>query len=125
MLTPTALRCEYKNDPLGIDRAQPRFDWQLTTEMPQMRGQKQSAYQIMVASSEEGLKHDFADLWNSGVIKSDQTSQIAYEGRPLTSEQRAFWKVRVWNADNMPSEWSVPAQFSMGLRPSRSATRQP
>src|SRR5213596_1952770 len=48
MLTPTALRCEYKNDPMGIDRNQPRFDWRLTTEMPQMRGQKQSAYQIMV-----------------------------------------------------------------------------
>src|SRR5690348_7016668 len=83
MLTPTALRCEYKSDPLGIDRVQPRFDWQLSTEMPQMRGQKQSAYQIMVASSEDSLRHEFADLWNSGVVRSDQTSQIVYEGRPL------------------------------------------
>src|SRR2546430_9538899 len=115
MLTPTALRCEYKNDPMGIDKTQPRFDWRLTTEMPQMRGQKQGAYQIMVATSEENLLPDFGDLWNSGVVRSDQTSQIVYEGRPLISEQHAYWKVRVWNADNMPSKWSVPAQFSMGL----------
>src|SRR4051812_28751170 len=54
-LTPTALRCEYKVDPLGIDQTTPRFDWQLKSDQPDARDQKQSAYQILVASSEEHL----------------------------------------------------------------------
>ncbi len=43
---PANLRCEYLSNPLGIDVKQPRFFWVLDhTE----RGQKQSAYELLVA----------------------------------------------------------------------------
>src|SRR5262249_49951597 len=110
----TNLRCEYKTNPLGIDQTKPRFDWQLSPNSD-ARDQKQTAYQILVASSEDGLKKNEGDLWDTGKLQSDQTTQIAYDGKPLTSEQRAWWKVRTWNEHGEASAWSKPAMFSIGL----------
>src|SRR5690349_23091030 len=114
-LTPTTLRCEYKVDPLGIDQTTPRFDWQLKSDQPEARDQKQSAYQILVASNEKDLNSNRGDLWDSGVVKSDATAQINYAGAALKSEQHALWKVRTWNAQGEPGAWSKPATFSIGL----------
>ena len=45
---PVNLQCEYHVDPSGIDVAQPCFVWQVQSDE---RGQVQTAYQILVASS--------------------------------------------------------------------------
>ena len=42
-LTPSHLRCEYLENPLGIDVPSPRLGWWLASDA---RGQQQSAYQI-------------------------------------------------------------------------------
>jgi len=115
LLTPAALRCEYKANPLGIDKTAPRFDWQLKSDQVDARNQKQSAYRILVASSAAILKSDHGDLWDSGEVKSDATSQIAYAGNPLKSEQHAVWKVRTWNGAQQAGKWSEPSTFSVGL----------
>jgi hypothetical protein len=111
-LTPTRQRCDYDVDPLGIDIAQPRLFWQV--ESPE-RGQRQTALQILVASSPEILAQDRGDLWDSGRVASDETTQVQYDGKPLASLQRVFWKVRVWDRDERPSAWSAPATWTMGL----------
>ena len=108
----TDLRCEYLCDPLGIDVVQPRLSWKLQSAW---RGQKQTAYQILVASSEELLRNNRADLWNTGKVTSDQSIQVAYAGRPLTSRTRCFWKVRVWDRDDKSSPFSDIATWEMGL----------
>src|SRR4051794_22637445 len=105
ILTPTNLRCEYRVDPLGIDVAQPRLSWVLQSDSPQQRGQKQSAYQIFVASSRDKLNSDQGDLWDSGKVASDDTIQIVYAGKALASNGSAFWKVQTWNAAGAPSDW--------------------
>ncbi|MCK5173758.1 MAG: hypothetical protein KAR47_10230, partial [Planctomycetes bacterium] len=64
------LRCEYLENPLGIDEIEPRLSWIVTSEA---RGQKQTAYQIRAASSLEMLLSGNADLWDSGRISSDET----------------------------------------------------
>ena len=115
MLSPQNLRCEYKTNPLGIDKESPRFDWKVISDKPDVRDQKQTAYQILVASSEENLAKDHGDLWDSSVVKSDETAQINYAGAALGSEQRACWKVRVWDGEGKVSDWTKPAMFSMGL----------
>src|SRR5262245_46203243 len=115
ILSPTYLRCEYKVDPLGIDVTQPRLSWLLKSDNLDIRGQRQSAYQILVASSEQRLAKDQGDLWDSGKVTSDATSQIVYSGKPLVSRTRCFWKVRAFNGDGEPSSWSAPAIWSMGL----------
>ena len=100
VLTATKLRCEYQDDPLGIDQTEPRLDWQLVSTNPELRSQKQTAYRILVASSEENLAKDRGDLWDTGKIDSDETTQIVYAGKSLSSRQRAFWKVRLWNGES-------------------------
>ena len=106
------LRCEYLVNPLGLDVAEPRLSWILESEK---RGQVQSAYQVLVADSEENLKQNKGDLWNSGKVRSDQSNQVVYEGKPLTSRVRCYWKVRVWDKDDRVSAWSEPAMWTVGL----------
>ncbi|MBN1845219.1 MAG: family 78 glycoside hydrolase catalytic domain [Sedimentisphaerales bacterium] len=106
------LRCEYLADPLGIDVDRPRLSWVLRS---QRRGQRQTAYQVLVASGPERLERNRGDLWDSGRVPSDQSNQVDYAGNPLPSRQRCFWKVRIWDIDAKVSEWSRPAVWSMGL----------
>ena len=106
------LRCEYRDSPKGIDCPDPRLSWILKSDQ---RGQRQSAYRIIVASGEDPLKRDKGDLWDTGQQPSDRTCQIVYSGRPLASGQRCFWKVKVWDKDGRPSAWSKPASWTMGL----------
>jgi alpha-L-rhamnosidase len=106
------LRCEYLGDPLGIDATSPRLSWILDSNQ---RGEKQSAYQVLVASSPKLAGQDKGDLWDSGKVASDESSQIVYAGSPLISRQSCFWKVRAWDRDGKPGAWSPVAQWHMGL----------
>src|SRR5690606_20140071 len=114
-LYPVNLRTEYHTDPLGIDETQPRLSWELRSADASRRGQAQSAYQILVASSREKLEAREGDLWDSGKVESDQTNQVIYKGRPLASRQAAWWSVRTWDERGEASEWSPPARWTMGL----------
>src|SRR5580692_10858226 len=72
------LRCEYLSDPLSIGTVQPRLSWILISSS---RGEKQTAYQIEVASSAKMLAGDAGDLWDSGKVLSDESTQIEYNGK--------------------------------------------
>jgi len=108
----TALKCEYAVDPLGVDVAQPRLSWQVASTE---KGQRQTARQILVASSRETLAADQGDLWDSGKMTGDQTVLVPYAGKALASSQQVFWKVRSWDRADRPSAWSMPATWTMGL----------
>lgn len=110
-----ALLCEYRENPAGVDIANPRVSWVANPVALQLRGLRQTAYQIMAASSAELLGRDQADLWDSAKMVSSQMNQIAYGGKPLVSHQALFWKVRVWDAKDVPSAWSAVAQWAMGV----------
>ena len=47
------------------------------------RGQKQTAYQVLVASTPKLLAKDQGDLWDSGKVASDQSIQVEHVGKPL------------------------------------------
>ena len=106
------LRCEYLVNPLGIDVPSPRLSWIITSNR---RGEMQTAYQILVASSSKLLSEDKGDLWDSGKVSSDESSQIAYSGSLLASRENCFWKVRTWDSEGKPGDWSQVARWSMGL----------
>ena len=126
---PTQLRCEYLESPLGIDSRVPRLSWKLetgnlkparlrteATAWSSKRGIKQTAYQVLVASSEKLLKEGKADLWDSGKVESDQSVNVEYQGKPLESGMRCFWKVRIWMCSTLnSSSWSQAAMWSMGV----------
>jgi alpha-L-rhamnosidase len=99
------LRCEYLANPNGIDVLRPRLSWLLDSDR---RGEKQTAYQVFVTTTQ-------GELWDSGKVASDQSIQVEYAGKPLSSRQACQWKVRVWDKDGKPSAWSKPATWTMGL----------
>jgi len=106
------LSCEYMNNPIGIDTKIPRLSWILNSTV---NDQEQSAYQIIVASSPSLLKEKKADFWNSEKIESNQSIQVIYAGKELGSKEKCWWKVRVWDKDGKPSDWSESAYFELGL----------
>ena len=119
-LSPVALRSEYLVNPEGIDVLSPRLSWEICGKseggnLKAERGVRQAAYRLLVASSRELLKKNSGDLWDTGKVMSDQSNQLAYAGKPLSSRMQCFWKVMVWPAVGKPSAWSAPAYWSMGL----------
>ena len=124
-IAPVGLRCEYRDNPLGIDVGKPRLSWTISdvrlpaaaagaaqsatgNQQPAMpRGLKQTAYQILVASGEELLAKDKGDLWDSGKVESDECNQIEYAGKPLESRMRCYWKLRVWTGGLWGSGFTV------------------
>jgi hypothetical protein len=106
------LRCEDRPAPLGLDAPRPELSWNLESDE---RGCRQSAYRILVASTAERLVRGDADLWDSGRVASGESVHIPFGGAPLRSRAVCHWKVRVWDQQNRPSEWSAEASWTMGL----------
>ena len=106
---PVHLRCEYFENPLGIDEPHPQLGWWLDSE--HRRGARQTAYQIFVSSEPAGTP----DLWDSGKVPSDASTHIVYAGRPLRSRQRVWWRVKVWDERGHPIESTESAWWEMGL----------
>ena len=114
-IKPRHLRCEYLENPLGIDSKTPRLSWIVTATEVAPRGATQTAYRILVASTPEKLAADQGDLWDSGRVESDATIHVEYAGTPLDSRMQCHWKVRVWDGNGESSSWSEPAMWSIGL----------
>ena len=108
----TDITCEHLRDPQGIDAATPRLSWVLTSAV---RGQVQTAYQVLVASSAVALEKENGDLWNSGKVISDRSVLVPYAGAALRSGTVCYWKVRVWDGEGKESAWSRTGTWSMGL----------
>lgn len=106
------LKCEYAVNPVGMDVQSPQLSWRI--ESPG-RSVLQSAYRILVTDSPEDLSKDIAGAWDSGIIKSSKSAGILYAGPELESRKRYYWKLRVWNSDNIGSDWSETGFFEMGL----------
>ena len=107
-----SLQCEHQENPLGIETPRPRLSWQLISGE---NGQEQTAYQILVASDEASLTEKEAELWNSGKVLSDQSVFVEYNGKPLSSKQQYWWKVRVWDKSGKVTEFSQPANWDMAI----------
>jgi len=101
------------SDPLGVDSTPPRLSWQLRGDGT--RGQRQTARQILVASTRENLDADRGDAWDSGKVATGEQLHVPYGGRALGSNEAAYWKVRVWDEHDRPSPWSATATWTMGL----------
>ncbi len=104
----TQLTCDLAENPLTVVNKQPRLGWQMVSKKLNV---SQKAYQILVASSEEKLQDNEADVWNSGKVMSNQSQFIIYAGSILKNETKYFWKVKIWTQSNEESNWSNIASF--------------
>ena len=106
---PGLLRVEGVETSLSVGRDAPRLSWRSTVD-------SQKAYEIEVASTAEILRGGEADLWSSGRVLDGRSVARPYGGKPLTSRQNAFWRVRIWeDGETQPSPWSEIASWRMGL----------
>lgn len=113
-ITPVRLRAEGRDTPLGVQALKPRLRWELQTSAPVARGLRQTAYEVLVASSPQALAADQGDLFASGLVPS-ATPSLVYAGSPLESYQRLYWKVRVRDQADQLSAWSDTAELTLGL----------
>ena len=109
---PNTLRCEYMEDPQGVDTTEPRLAWVLSHSD---RAEKQTAYQVLVATKADLLTQGRGDQWDSGKVASEDFTQVAYAGKGLESGRNYWWKVRYWDKEGRASEYSRVARFGMGL----------
>lgn len=112
---PVNLQCELRSTPLGIDVPDPNLSYILEAENKAERGIRQTAYQVIVASSQALLQKGQGDLWNSGKVMTDKMAYIKYEGKALRSSKKYWWKVRVWDKSGNVSAWSKEATWTMGI----------
>jgi len=104
------LRCENATNPHGVKAPNPKLSW--VVDLPAV----QVAYQVLVATSEEKLKADKGDLWDSGRVTSDQKT-VQYRGKALSSLQHCYWKVRTWGSYYSPTPYSELANWEMAVLP--------
>ena len=105
------IKCAGLENPAGIGPV-PDFSWILTSSH---RGQTQTAYQIVVGSDSDFAKSNPGTFWDSGKILSVESSWIQYNGSLLAGSKEYFWRVRVWDDDGKPSNWSKTGKFVTGL----------
>lgn len=103
-------RVEMQENPLGIDRKDPHFSWQLKSGMNDVQ---QTGYEIQMGTDLQGLKRGNNLMWQSGLVSSDHM-QVGYQGSPLQSGKEYYWRVRV-HTNCGESHWSAVQRFTTGL----------
>lgn len=109
---PEKLTTEYRTSPLGVATAQPRMSWQIKSSG---RNFMQSAYEVRTGSNAAALAKGKEIGWQSGKVSSGESLHIPYGGGALSSRQRVFWQVRVYDRNGKASPWSQVASWEMGL----------
>ena len=112
VLRPYNLRCEYVENPLGLETKKPRFSWMLNSFR---RGEYQTAYKVIVSKTLEGAEVCTGDAWDSGAVKSGEQANVEYGGEQLRSRQRYWWRVKCWDRDGVEGPWSRIAWFETAL----------
>ena len=111
---PAGLLVNGGSEPLAIDRDSIRFTWRLGDGD---RGEKQTAYQILISSNADSLATGVGDYWDSGKVDSDKSASVENAGEPLPPAARFWWQVRIWNQTGKASHYSAPNHFDTGLNP--------
>ncbi len=109
---PAALQVDNLKTPLGVDDPAPRFSWQVRDRAP---GARQTAYQLLVASSIDRLLAGRPDVWDSGRVESGQSIDVPYTGPPLLPSTRYYWGVKLWDATGNLYHPSEPSWWETGL----------
>ncbi|WP_209403571.1 sulfatase-like hydrolase/transferase [Pseudozobellia sp. WGM2] len=116
---PSELIVEFIRQPTGVEilDSKPEFGWQVPSGAV-----TQSAYQILVASSQDNIDNNIGDVWNSGQVRNNQSTDIEHDGNALEKGKTYYWKVRIWDEDNRLTKYSQSQRFTLASDPSEVIT---
>lgn len=100
-----------RNGWIALSTNKPRFSW--TTNALE-KNVWQTGYHILVASTQENLSKNIGDLWDSGIVNSQQQLWVNYGGKTLRSNDRVYWKVKVYT-NKGETAWSSIQVFQIAL----------
>ncbi|OXM87994.1 alpha-L-rhamnosidase [Paenibacillus rigui] len=106
------LYAESKVCPLGVDVSNPALGWSYAPSVT--RRQTQSAYRILVSDREELIRRGIGNQWDTDKTESRKQAHILYDGAPLQSRTRYYWRVQLWASDGSMTESPV-SWWEMGL----------
>ncbi len=100
--------CDRLPDATGVGLTRPVFGWELSSKD---RGELQTAFRVLVATSAAKLETGRADVWDSGRREGSETAFVPYGGPRLDPGRAYFWKVAAWGRDGGAPAWSGTARF--------------
>ncbi len=108
---PFRLRCDWSDNPLGVQQLHPRLTWS-----PPRRDtlRHEAAYQIQVANSPEDFAGRHDRLWDSGKVVENPDFLPQYNGPAFKPYTHYYWRVRVWSRSGWESHWSRIANWMTG-----------
>ncbi|AWB92107.1 alpha-L-rhamnosidase [Aeromicrobium chenweiae] len=101
-VTLDSLKVERKTQPVGIDVKAPRFAWQIESSERDVR---QESYRVRVTKDDKSV-------WDSGVVDSERSFDVAYDGPALEAASRYDWTVDVVTT---AGETTKSSSFRTGL----------
>ena len=118
-IKPNGLMVEFIREPehVYILDLKPEFSWIVPG-----KAVSQTAYQILVSSGEQKLRNNEADIWDSGKIDDTDSAEREFGGNELQPASSYYWKVRIWDADNVPTDYSETQFFKTGHQSSYATT---
>ena len=102
------LKCEYRNNPIGIGESRPRFGWIIESDLTNVM---QETYHLQVAVDDE---FSFI-IWDTGIVNSSESVHVEYDGPPLASSTRYFYRVRITDNHKQESPWGDKAYFETAM----------
>lgn len=107
-----SLKCDFKDEPIDIDNIIPIFSWIMES---QSNNQLQTAYELIVSDKLEEVQVYQGRVWSSGKVNSSNNIHIKFQGKPLESFAKYYWRVRVFDLNNQATEWSDIASFETAM----------
>jgi alpha-L-rhamnosidase len=108
---PTGLRTDGQAKDVLVNSGRPVLAW---TVNDSGRAEAQTGYQLRLTA--DPANHDVHPLsWDSGLVKSSNSTDVSYSGPALADNHSYSWSVRTRNRAGQTSAWSAPARFDTGL----------
>ena len=96
-----------------ITTATPEFGWICN---PSFRNDSQTGYRIIVASSQTIACQNSGDLWDSGMVGSPASINVAYAGAVLQPNTDYYWCVQTRDSAGQTSPFSAIQRFHTDTR---------
>lgn len=112
---PSGLLCDLLAHPeeTVITTAVPEFGWIYN---PSFGDDAQSAYRIIVASSEELAEQGRGDLWDSGLVHSSDSINVPYGGITLGPNADYYWRVEAADSRGKVGPFSAIQRFRTDMK---------